>query len=115
MDMVAVHRMRLIACTLASAMLTVQGCTAPQLLCGRPEVLVEVGRLVKNANLYNKVDPTTVAEAPTTRADAVICTVAVNSIGYFPTEAGWVPQPIQERRRYDVSVADNRFFVAVRP
>jgi len=113
--MVAVNRMQLIVCALVPALLTVQGCTSPQPLCGRQEVLAEVGRLVKNANLYNAIDPNTVAEGPTTRANAVTCTIAVNSIGYLPTAAGWVSQPTQERRRYDVSVAGNRFLVAVQP
>lgn len=102
------------ACVLAAA-LAVAGCMAPQPLCGRPEVLAEVGRVIRIENIYNKIDPNTVAEGPTARADFVVCSIIVNSVGYVPTAAGWVPQPVQERHRYSVSVADNRFTVAVLP
>ena len=71
--------------------------------------------MVRIENIYNKIDPNTVAEGPTARADFVVCSIVVTSVGYVPTVAGWVLQPVQERHRYNVAVADNRFTVAVLP
>lgn len=102
------------ACVLAAA-LAVAGCMAPQPLCGRPEVLAEVGRMIRMENIYNKIDPNTVAEGPTARADFVVCSIVVTSVGYVLTVAGWVPQPVQERHRYNVAVVNNRFTVALLP
>ena len=103
------------ACALALVLLPGQGCTAPQALCERQEILAEVGRIVRIGNIYNAIHPNTVAEGPTTRPNSVVCSIVVTSVGYVPTAAGWVPKPTQETRRYNVSVADNRFSVAVLP
>lgn len=87
----------------------------PSPLCQRPEVLQEVGRTVRQWNNYNAIDETTVQEAPTEYANAVVCHAVLVTVTYVETTRGWVRQPFRELRRYDVQVRGNRFFVQVAP
>ena len=91
------------------------GCEPTTLLCQRPEVLHEVEQIMRARNIYQDVDETTVTEAPTMRADAVVCHAAVTSIGYVPAKTGWHPRPVRTVRRYDVQVTSPFFFVQVPP
>ena len=89
---------------------------APQTpICERPEVLQEVGRVVRQWNIYNELDEATAREAPTTVANAVVCTATLITRGYDPTASGWQSQPLAEPLRYDVQVNGNRFYVQVAP
>ena len=94
---------------------TASGCAQPTLLCRRPEVLQEVERLVRQQNVYNEVDANSAAEAPTSRANAVVCEAAVASVGYEPIPGGWQPRPIRLPAQYRVQVSGNRFFVQMLP
>ena len=88
---------------------------AQTLLCRRPEVLQEVGRIVRERNIYNQVDALSANEAPTARADAVICEADMTTIAYRRTASGWQPEQLRQRLRYDVQVTGNRFVVQVAP
>lgn len=83
------------------------------LLCTRPEVLQEVGRTVRQWNTYNTIDDVGVQEAPTDRANAVVCHATMRSIAYQQIPGGWRPIATEERRRFDVQVQGNRFVVQV--
>lgn len=112
--MTALRRTCAPLCTLA-ALLAALGCTQPQPLCQRAEVLQEVGRVVRTWNTYNAIDEYSVNEAPTGSGNSVVCHVAMTSLAYVPTGTGWQPTPYRESRRYDVQVVGNRFFVQVPP
>lgn len=83
------------------------------LLCARPEVLQEVGRTVKQWNIYNEIVESSVQEQPTTRANAVVCHVTLRSLGYVPSPSGPRPVPVDQLQRFDLQVIGNRFFVQV--
>lgn len=85
----------------------------PSSLCGRAEVLQEVAREVRQWNAYNTIDPYSVREAPTERANAVVCHATMRSRGYRHYPDGWRPVSTEERRRFDVQVDGNRFQVQV--
>ena len=87
----------------------------PSPLCQRPEVLQEVKRTVRQWNHYNTVEETTVQEAPTEYANAVVCHAVVVTVAYVETTRGWERQPFRELRRYDVQIRNNRVFVQVAP
>ena len=94
---------------------TLAACGGPELLCRRPEVLQEVGRILEARNVYNQIDDATIREAPTTQANAVVCHAAVSSIGYAPTKTGWQPWHVRSEHRYDVQVAGAVVYVQVPP
>ena len=91
------------------------GRAEPALLCQRPEVLQEVARTLRQWNLYNTIDENSVTEAPTDRANAVICQITMTGTGYEAIPSGWRTRRFEEVRRYDVQVAGNRFFIQVQP
>ena len=94
---------------------TLAGCGGPELLCRRPEVLQQVQSIIEARNTYNEIDDSTIREAPTTRANAVVCHAAISTIGYVPTETGWQPWHIRAERRYDVQVEGALVHVQVPP
>lgn len=94
-------------------MLAAPALAEPSLLCTRPEVLQEVGRTVRQWNTYNTIDEVGIEEAPTGRANAVVCHTTMRSIGYQQFPTGWRAVPTRERRRFDVQVVGHRFFVQV--
>lgn len=102
-------------CSMVLVLALTQACTTPTPLCFRPEVLQEVERTVRQRNIYNTVDHYAVAEAPTTRANAVACTAVIDTLGYVPGADGWVARPARTTAQYDVQVSGNRFVVQVRP
>lgn len=97
------------------AMLSVQGCVQQTPLCERPEVLQEIGRVVRQWNIYNTIEERSASEAPTFVANAVACTAVMVTVVYDPTATGWEPQPFRELLRYDVQVSGNRFYTQVVP
>lgn len=104
-----------VACRLAALALVASAAARaePSALCSRPEVLQEVARTVRQWNAYNTIDPDSVREAPTNRANAVVCHATMRSRGYRQYPDGWRPVSTEERRRFDVQVEAGRFFVQV--
>ncbi|MBP0494945.1 hypothetical protein [Roseomonas indoligenes] len=112
---------------LRTAILAIMGATAgnlaaapeasatPSLLCGRDEVIRIVARTVRQWNQYNRIVDGSAVEAPTDRANAVICYATMTSVGYELTPEGWIPRRHEELRRYDVQVLANRLYVQVQP
>lgn len=91
------------------------GCAEPVLLCRRPEVAEEVSRVVQKWNVYNQLDPFSAREAPTTRANAVVCRAEMDTVGYQPTPNGWLPRPVRVPVHYAVQVRDHLVYVEVIP
>ncbi len=107
--------LRTIAVGAALALSSTTALARPTPLCERPEVLQEVARRIKAWNVYNAIDESTVAEAPTTRPNAVMCQAVVTSLSYVSTPAGWETRPSRALHRYEVQVTGNRFFVQISP
>ena len=87
------------------------GCTGPQLVCERREVLQEVQRVVEGRNIYNVVDENAVIEQPGPRPDTFRCRTTLFTVGYEP---GGGRGPLRrEALFYDVDVRGTRFTVQV--
>lgn len=94
-------------------LLALPACAAPAPVCGRPEVLGEVARVVRQWNVYNRIDDHYVSEASAGRPNAVICHTVMLGAGYEVDRGLSEPRTTRVWRRYDVEVSGNRFTVQV--
>lgn len=107
------HRWPTLAAALPLAALLPFAACAPTPICARPEVLEEVARILREQDIYNRIDDHFVTEAPTTRPGTVTCQTVVRGATYTVNRGLSEPRTTSTWRRYDVTLQDNRFAVDV--